>query len=83
MIANDFQKRMSLVKTVFGSQQGKELLEELGEEYNKIPLFTKDTNELYYRTGKSDLIKEINYYLNLSEQDIKTMQENLNYDDEV
>ncbi len=65
-----------LVKTVFSSEEGQKLLKELNEIFSESPLFDLNDKMVYYRIGKRDLIKELNFYYKATEKDLKEIEPN-------
>lgn len=77
-MTSDIRKQATLVKTVFGGDKGKELLDIL-ESNNKVS-FTPDVNDQYRRIGRNELIEEIKYLLSASASDLKKMESADSYD---
>lgn len=72
----DVRKYASLIKIVFGSNEGQQLLKQL--EIDTALVFDKNTNVMYTRVGEHGLVQGFKNILNLSESDIKEMEEQNN-----
>lgn len=59
----EISKKALLFKKVFNSDDGKEVLEMLDEEFNPEILFSKNPHETSYNTGRRDVIVYIQQLL--------------------
>lgn len=63
------KKLFNLIQDVFGTPQGKELLDLL-QELNKV-VFDKNTNVMYNRTGRYELLQEIANLLQVTDAEFE------------
>jgi hypothetical protein len=70
---NDTRELALLVKIVFQSEKGKELLKILSAMYQDIKLKGNDPYETAYKVGQNDVIREIKSFLYMTEKEINDM----------
>jgi hypothetical protein len=77
-MTSDIRKLATLVKTVFGGDKGKELLDMW--KATDRPVFLSDSRSQDVLLGKQLRTEEIEYFLNATAADIKKMEEAESYD---
>lgn len=76
----DIRQRAILIKTLFSSEDGKQLLKDLNETFCSGRLYHPDPEVRMKNIVGHDLIQDFNYYLNLSDAELNEIVKQSNQD---